>query len=165
MKESPMALRDILPSPAARRSRRLATFSAALAATGLALAGALTPALAATGPALTVNHNSVNMAVPGPNNSLRFYWATNGSPTWHSEKVAVAGTTYSAAAMIVNGNSVNIAAEGPGHSLRFYWATNGSPTWHAEKVAAGGAGYSAPSITVNSGGGNITAQGTGHALL
>ena len=87
---------------------------------------------------MTVNGNSVNIAAEGPHHSLRFYWAVNGSPTWHAEKVAGAGTTFSAPSMTVNGNSVNIAAEGPNHSLRFYWAVNGSSTWHAEKVAGGG---------------------------
>ena len=37
------------------------------------------PALAATGPSMTVSHGSVNIAVPGPNDSLWFYWAVNGS--------------------------------------------------------------------------------------
>src|SRR3984885_12973253 len=42
----------------------------------------LTPALAATGPSMTVNHGSVSIAVPGPNDSLRFCWPVNGSATW-----------------------------------------------------------------------------------
>ncbi|MGH3398209.1 MAG: hypothetical protein ACRDPO_26325, partial [Streptosporangiaceae bacterium] len=118
-----------------RAVRRLA--AASLAATALTLAG-LTPALAAAGPSMTANHGGVNIAVPGPLNSLRFYWATNGSHTWHAEKVAGAGTTFSAPSMTVDGNNVNIAAEGPHHSLRFWWAVNGSHTWHAEKIAGAG---------------------------
>jgi hypothetical protein len=45
----------------------------------------------AAAPSMTGNHGAVNIAVPGPGNSLRFYWATNGSPTWHGEKVAGPG--------------------------------------------------------------------------
>ena len=42
--------------------------AAAIAATG----AGLTPALAAAGPSMTVNHGAVNIAVPGLHNSLRF---------------------------------------------------------------------------------------------
>lgn len=65
-----------------------------VAVTAVALAGsfALSPALAATGPSMTVNHGDVNIAVPGPRSSLRFYWAVNGSATWHTETVAGPGS-------------------------------------------------------------------------
>ncbi len=55
---------------------------AAVSADTLAGVTALTPALAATGPSMTANHNAVNIAVPGPGNSRWFYWAVNGSPAW-----------------------------------------------------------------------------------
>jgi hypothetical protein len=71
---------------------RLAAFSVAVTAAALTAAGALTPALAATGPSMTANHGSVNIAVPGPNHSLRFYWAVNGTTTWHPETVAGPGS-------------------------------------------------------------------------
>ncbi|MGO8957782.1 MAG: hypothetical protein ACLQFR_10485 [Streptosporangiaceae bacterium] len=117
---------------------RIATFSlSAVAVIALGAAG-LAPAVAGTAPSMTVNHNSVNIAVQGPNHSLKFYWAVNGTPTWHAETVAGAGTTFSAPSMTVNGNSVNIAAVGPKDRLKFYWAVNGTPTWHAETVAGPG---------------------------
>ncbi len=129
--------------------RRIAVL--ALPAIVVATLGAavLTPALATTRPSMTVNGNDVNIAVQGPNHSLKFYWAVNGTATWHAETVAGAGTTYSAPSMTVNGNSVNISAEGPHHKLKFYWAVNGTATWHAETVAGAGTTYSAPSMTVN----------------
>jgi uncharacterized membrane protein YfcA len=75
-----------------RLGRRLAV--AGVAATAVALAGgfALTPALAASGPSMTANDNSVNIAVPGPGSSLWFYWAVNGTPAWHAVTVAGPGS-------------------------------------------------------------------------
>ena len=120
------------------RRWRLAAFSVATTAAALTAAGALTPAQAATGPSMTANHGSVNIAVPGPNHSLRFYWAVNGTSTWHAETVAGGGSTFSAPSMTVNGNSVNISAVGAGNRLKFYWAVNGTSTWHPETVAGPG---------------------------
>ncbi len=101
--------------------RLAAATAAVLGAAGLA------PAMAGTPPSMTANHGSVNIAIQGPNNSLKFYWAVNGTTTWHAETVAGRNTTYSAPSMTVNGNVVNIAAMGPDHRLRFYWAVNGTP--------------------------------------
>jgi hypothetical protein len=36
--------------------------------------------------------NDVNIAAAGAKGSLDFYWAVNGSSTWHPEKVAPPGT-------------------------------------------------------------------------
>ena len=143
------------------RIAALALPAVAVAALG---AATLTPALAATPPSMTVNGNSVNIAIQGPNHSLKFYWAVNGTATWHAETVAGAGTTYSAPSMTVNGNAVNISAEGPNHKLKFYWAVNGTATWHAETVAGAGTTYSAPSMTVNGNAVNIAAQGAKNRL-
>jgi hypothetical protein len=41
---------------------------------------------------MTANDNSVNIAVPGPGSSLRFYWAVNGTPAWHAVTVAGPGS-------------------------------------------------------------------------
>jgi hypothetical protein len=82
--------------------------------------------------------NSVNIAAVGAGHRLRFFWAVNGSATWHRETVAGANTTYSAPSMITDGSSVNIAAVGAGNSLRFFWAVNGTNTWHPETVAPRG---------------------------
>src|SRR5258708_6300208 len=98
---------------------------AATAALGLG-AARLAPAVAGTPPSMTANHGPVNIALQGRNNSLKFYWAINGTQPWHAETVAGANTTYSAPSMTVNGNAVNIAAMGPDHKLRFYWAVNGT---------------------------------------
>ena len=45
------------------------------------------------------NVNSVNIAGHGASNSLRFYWAVNGTSTWHPETVAGKNATYSAPSM------------------------------------------------------------------
>src|SRR5580698_10162455 len=139
--------------------RRLAAISLSItAAAVLTVAGTVTPALADPGPSMTANHNSANIAVKGPGDSLRFYWAANGSSTWGPETVAGPGSTYSAPSMAVDGNSVNIVAEGPNHSLLFYWAVNGTSTWHAETIASGSA-YSAPSIASDGNVVNIAVEG------
>jgi hypothetical protein len=66
--------------------RRVAAVTVTIAA--LTAAGAVTPALAATGPSMTVNHGIVNIVRQGTGNSLLFYWAVNGTTTWHPETVA-----------------------------------------------------------------------------
>ena len=87
---------------------------------------------------MNVDGNDVNIAVAGSRNKLRFYWAVNGTSTWHPETIAGAGSTFSAPSMIVNHNSVNISLVGAQDRLKFYWAVNGTPTWHAETVAGKG---------------------------
>jgi hypothetical protein len=133
-----LVLRLFLLWGSARRSRRIATFCVPAAAVAALGAAGLAPAMAGTAPSMTANHNSVNIAAMGPNHRLKFYWAVNGSTTWHPETVAGAGTTFSAPSMTVNGNSVNIAAVGSKDRLKFYWAVNGSATWHPEQVAPPG---------------------------
>ena len=98
--------------------------------------GAGVPALATTTPSISTAGNGVVIATEGIAQNLKFYWATNGTATWHPETVAVKNTTYSSPSITHDGNSVIIAAEGPNHSLKFYWAINGTSTWHAETVAA-----------------------------
>jgi hypothetical protein len=115
--------------------RRLAAVAVTVTAAVLTAAGTLTPALAATGPSMTVNNGSVNIAVQGPDDSLLFYWAVTGSSTWHEETVAGADSAASPPSMTVNGNGVNISAVNTANQLLFYWATNGVAGWHAETVA------------------------------
>jgi hypothetical protein len=83
---------------------------------------------------MTNDGNDVNIAAEGASQRLDFYWAVNGTTTWHPEQVAGTGTTYSSPSMTNDGDSVNITARGTGQSLWFYWATNGSTTWHPEQV-------------------------------
>ena len=68
--------------------RRLGAVTVTVTAAVLTAAGTLTPALAATGPSMTVNNGSVNIAVQGADDSLLFYWAINGVAGWHAETVA-----------------------------------------------------------------------------
>jgi hypothetical protein len=87
---------------------------------------------------MTVNGNSVNIATFAPDGELIFYWAVNGTSTWHPETVGSTDTTASVPSITVNGNSVNITAAGPQGQLLFYWAVNGTSTWHPETVAGPG---------------------------
>ena len=41
---------------------------------------------------MTTNGNDVNIAAVGAGNSLRFFWAVNGTNTWHPETVAPKGS-------------------------------------------------------------------------
>jgi len=43
-------------------------------------------------PSMTVNDNAVNISAVGAGNRLKFYWAINGTPTWHPETVAGPGS-------------------------------------------------------------------------
>jgi hypothetical protein len=86
-----------------------------------------------------VDDGGVNISTVGPANRLKFYWAFNGTATWHPETVAGVHSTYSAPSMTTNGNSVNISAVGFQDRLKFYWAVNGTATWHPETVAGKGA--------------------------
>ena len=92
-----------------RNPLRIAAVALGAAAAMLGLAG-LAPAMASTGPSMTVNGNSVNIAIQGPHNSLKFYWAVDGTNTWTPQTVAGSGTTYSAPSMILDGSTINIAA-------------------------------------------------------
>jgi hypothetical protein len=87
---------------------------------------------------MNADGNDVNIAVMGPNHSLRFYWAQNGTATWHAETIANGRTTYSAPAMNVDSPYVNITAVGRNDSLRFYRAIIGLTTWYAQQIAPAG---------------------------
>jgi hypothetical protein len=104
--------------------RRLGTVTVTLTAAVLTAAGTLTPALAATGPSITVNDGSVNIAVQGADDSLLVDSAVIGTGTWSGETVAGEDTTFSAPSIATDGNGVNIAAEGPVTR----WCSTGAPT-------------------------------------
>jgi hypothetical protein len=109
---------------------------AAVAGASLGLA-VLAPAWASA-PSIAENSAGANIVARGPNGSLKFYWAFNGSSHWHAETVAPAGSITSAPSIAENSAGANIVARGPNGSLKFYWAFNGSSHWHAETVAPAG---------------------------
>ena len=111
---------------------------AAAAAVITVSTGLVSAAMAASQPSMLTDGNNVNITGHCANNSLRFFWAVNGSSAWNPETVAGVNTTYSAPSMTTDGNDVNIAAVGAGNSLRFFWAVNGTNTWHPETVAPKG---------------------------
>jgi len=151
-----------------RRWRTVASVAAAAAV--VAVAGPLPAALAdvASSPSLTANDGAANIAVQGPDDSLVFYWADNGSTAWQTDTVAGAGTTFGSPAMAVNGGTVDIAAEGPDNTLLFYWAYSGSPSaWHMETVGGANSVYSlsnTPSIVINGDTVNIAVTGPNRSL-
>jgi hypothetical protein len=61
---------------------------AAVAAAALTVAGTVAPAQASPDPAITASNGAVNIAAPGPKDSLVLYRAIDGSPTWNAETVA-----------------------------------------------------------------------------
>ena len=149
--------------------RRLAAIAVTVAAALLAVAGTLTPALAATptaanSPSMVVNGADLDIAAQGPNNSLLFYWAVNGTSTWHTVTVAGAGTTFSAPSMAVDGGSVIIAAQGPNNSLMFYWTFDPASSWNPEPVAGAATTFSAPSVATDNHSVDIVAQGPGGTM-
>src|SRR5215472_244489 len=152
------------PSVISRTVRRMISVSLGAGAAVLIGAAALTPAHASPGPAIAESNSAPNIAVQGPHNSLKFYWARNGTATWHAETVAGPGSAFSAPSIAETSAGVNIAVRGPHNSLKFYWALNGTATWHAETVAGRGTTFSAPSIAVTSAGANIAVQGPHNSL-
>jgi hypothetical protein len=89
------AVRPILPGRRqafARIARRIASCSLPAVAVAALGAATLVPALASTGPSMNVDGNNVNITVAGHDDSLKFYWAVNGTPTWHPEQVARPGS-------------------------------------------------------------------------
>ncbi len=58
----------------AARTGSVAFSAVAVAALGAAAAA---PAMASTAPSMITNGDNTNIAVQGPNHSLRFYWATD----------------------------------------------------------------------------------------
>jgi hypothetical protein len=83
---------------------------------------------------MAVDGNSVIIAAQGPNNSLMIYSAVNGSPTWHAETVAGAGTTFAAPSVATEEQHIEIAAVGPGNSLDSYYEDSSFDPWTAEVV-------------------------------
>jgi hypothetical protein len=124
-------------SPAGSPRPRPGSLLAAAVVVVLGLAGAA-PAMANTAPSMITSGNDVNIAFEGADHSLLFFWAANGTTTWHKQTVAGTDTTGSAPSMTNDGNDVNIAASGFSGGLDFYWAVNGTTTWNFEQVAPPG---------------------------
>ena len=94
-----------------------------------------------------------------------FYWAFNGTPTWHAEQVSTGFGKYTGASLVANDGAATIAAQGTFGYLSFFWATYGTGTWHASTVAGDNSTFSVPSITANNNSANISAAGSGGRLM
>jgi hypothetical protein len=55
-----------------------------------------------------------------------FYWARNGTPTWHAEQVGGAGSSEAAPAIADTGNAVDIFAQDSYGSTGYYYAAYGT---------------------------------------
>ena len=114
-------------------------------------------------PAMVRSSTSTEVTAEEPNHSLYFYWNTDGSLTWQSERIAGPGTSYSAPAMVRSSDSTEVTAEGPSHQLEFYYNIDGQPAWHHATVAGPGT-YSAPAMVRSSTSTEVTAEGPSHQL-
>jgi hypothetical protein len=92
---------------------------------------ATTPQKLLQSPAIAVrSYNAeVDVVVQGPNNSLRYYWATPPDyHQWQETTIAGNGTTFSSPAIAVESNGrAHVVVQGPNNSLQYYSATPGSP--------------------------------------
>jgi len=114
----------------------------------------------------TASRIAAFLAVPsrGPNDSLTFYSAIDGTSTWNPETVVGPGTTYSAPSMILNGSDLDVAVKGPDNTLVYYWAPIGDAQWTPVSVGLSGTTFSAPSMNLNGNEVNFTAMGSDNSL-
>ena len=105
----------------------------------------------------------VDLAAQGANNTLWYYWNTGSG--WHSEEVAVAGTTYSAPSLAVSATGVaSIAVQGANNSLQYYSAPAGDPFTLVQR-AGSGTTYSKPAVFVRTTGEvDIAFEGSNNTL-
>jgi hypothetical protein len=72
------------------------------------------------GVAMTHSYGGIQIAAPGPGGSIMFFWAADGTATWHPEQVAGPGTMQGAPAMIAGHYTTEIAVTATDGSLRYY---------------------------------------------
>jgi hypothetical protein len=92
---------------------------------------------------IAVNHGALTIATAGGTTAqtqLLFYWAADGSSTWHRETVASSVNNSTAPSITSNDNAANIADITSAGDLEFYWAADGTATWYAEPVPGNGTG-------------------------
>jgi surface antigen len=107
-----------------------------------------------------------DVAAVGPNNSLVFYYNSQGSGNW-GKMVIPGAQAFSTPNMIQRSPSgeTDIAVQGPSNSLDFYFNAQGSPNWGKSAVAVPGWVFSAPDMVQRSSGEtDIAVQGPSHSL-
>jgi hypothetical protein len=109
---------------------------------------------------MTVNGDTVNIAAQGPNHSLLFYWAFNGSGSWHTETVGGDLSAAQGPSLTLDGNTFYIAVVHSFGELNVWYDTIGTGTWHQVVLAQDQDvwGY-APAITADGSNINISAVG------
>ena len=110
-------------------------------------------------PAITVNNGSVNVAAVNANIvSTMFYWALNGTATWHPERLP--GFTGGAPAITTYPGGVHVVDRDWFGQLADKSTSNGTGTWQWTGVGPGGVeavdgSRSDPAVTMNDGSENI----------
>ena len=90
-------------------------------------------------PAITPSTHGVGITARAPNGSLWFYWALNGTSTWHPVQIGAAGSTEGNPVIANASGATVITAIAPNGSVWFYWNIDGNPTWNPEQIAGPGA--------------------------
>ena len=78
---------------------------------------------------MTHSYGGIQIAAQGPRGSLLFFWAADGTATWHPEQIAGPGTMQGTPAMTAGNYTMEIALTATDGSLRYYWSYDGTPTW------------------------------------
>jgi len=85
----------------------------------------------------------------GPGGSLEFWWAPDGTSTWHPEQVDGRGSSVAAPAITDDGGTVYLAATPLSGDTGLYIAGHGSSTWHKSWMAVPApCNAAAPAITM-----------------
>ncbi|MBJ7594655.1 MAG: C39 family peptidase [Candidatus Dormibacteraeota bacterium] len=124
----------------------------------------VSPGGAAVTQAVSPTTGSINIAVRGPDNSLRLYWSSDGG--WYGPVgLEGPGAAFSGPAVVAEGNgNFDVAVEGPSNTLDLYWYI--SDRWYGPgQVGPPGSTYSTPSMTIDPNGHiTIAVQGPSHSL-
>jgi hypothetical protein len=125
--------------------------------------GLLTAGLAAASPAMAGQSvfvrptGEADVVAQGADDSLWYYWATPGS-TWHSGRIAPAGSITSAPSIYVRSTGeADVVASGVGDELLYYYATPGS-SWNSTRIPS-----PTSTISLSIGHGQFTVTGAGFA--
>ena len=108
---------------------------------------------------MTHSDDGIQIAASGPGDSLMFFWAVDGTNTWHPEQVAGPGTMQGGPAMVAGNYTEEIAVTATDGSLRYYWSWDGTPTWYGAQIAPPRTASSPPAMTRFNGGTEIAVAG------
>ena len=108
---------------------------------------------------MTHSYGGIQISAQGTGGSILFFWAADGTSTWHPEQVAGPGTMQGTPAMVAGNYTMEIAVTATDGSLRYYWSRDGTSTWHGAQIAPPGSVSASPAMTRASGGTEIAVTG------